>query len=599
MSHSCYINEFRPLAEKDQGRKAIRQHDLSPFIDASCRREPDLESAYPSITALCRKGHFAPHLREGDLVVYMTKQFVYPPTTPSTRRLVAVLRVYKSWRSAEGQPGTSAHNQAAEWYQQEGLPVPRNCMVRGSEPLPLEVTDRYNPDLRKWEAHYWKVAREYGVFHACQPLFCEVNDPPRLTNQQLAEWFATIPNPREMSPLAPEAFAKMLRWLAEQTSGAASSRLLELSNSLSGHDLNCHRTTQPRVDMPDQTPSPQSSIILYQTDDGRTRIQCRFENETIWLTQALIAELFQKDVRTINEHLVNIYDEGELRREATIRKFRIVRIEGARQVTREVEHYNLPAILAVGYRVRSPRGTQFRQWATARLNEYLVKGFTMDDERLKNPPGKGQVDYFDELLERIRDIRASERRVYLRVREILALAADYSPTEPETQAFFQTVQNKLHFAATGKTAPELIAERADATQPNMGLTAWKGGLVRKGDATVAKNYLREEEITELNRIVVMFLDFAEDQARRRKQIFLHHWRARLDDFLRLNERGILPDAGKVSREEADAIAEREYGRFAARRRAQLEAQAEADTLKALEDQVRKLPAKRQPRRPKP
>lgn len=350
--------------------------------------------------------------------------------------------------------------------------------------------------------------------------------------------------------------------------------------------------------MPDNE-APQSSIILYQTEDGQTRIQCRFENETIWLTQALLAELFQKDVRTINEHLVNIFEEGELSREATIRKFRIVRLEGTREVVREVEHYSLPAILAVGYRVRSPRGTQFRQWATARLNEYLVKGFTMDDERLKNPPGKGHTDYFDELLERIRDIRSSERRVYLRVREILALAADYSPSEPETQVFFQTVQNKLHFAATGKTAPELIAERADSAQANMGLTAWKSGVVRKGDVTVAKNYLREAEINELNRIVVMFLDFAEDQARRRKQIFLHNWQSRLEDFLRLNERAILPDAGKVSREQADAIAEQEYDRFAARRRAQLEDESEADTLKQLEDQVKKLSKPKTTRRPKP
>jgi hypothetical protein len=350
--------------------------------------------------------------------------------------------------------------------------------------------------------------------------------------------------------------------------------------------------------MPDNE-APRSSIILYQTEDGRTRIQCRLENETIWLTQALLAELFQKDVRTINEHLVNIFAEGELSREATIRKFRTVRLEGAREVAREVEHYCLPAILAVGYRVKSPRGTQFRQWATARLTEYLVKGFTMDDERLKNPPGKGHTDYFDELLERIRDIRSSERRVYLRVREILALASDYSPSEPETQIFFQAVQNKLHFAATGKTAPELIAERADSAQPNMGLTAWRSGVVRKGDVTVAKNYLRETEIDELNRIVVMFLDFAEDQARRRKQIFLRAWQTRLDDFLRLNERAILPDAGKVSREQADAIAEQEYEQFAARRRARLEDEAEADTLRQLEDEVKKLPKPKKPRRPKP
>ena len=254
--------------------------------------------------------------------------------------------------------------------------------------------------------------------------------------------------------------------------------------------------------MSDNAP-PESSIVLYQTEDGRTRIECRFESDTIWLTQALIAELFQKDVRTVSEHLANIFEDEELSRNSTVRKFRMVRLEGTREVAREVEHYSLPAILAIGYRVRSRRGTQFRQWATARLSEYLVKGFTMDDERLKNPPGQGHADYFDELLERIRDIRASERRVYLRVRDILALAADYSPSEPETQAFFQVVQNKLHFAATGKTAPELIAGRADSAKPNMGLTAWKRGVVRKGDVTVAKNYLHEAEINELNRIVVI------------------------------------------------------------------------------------------------
>lgn len=330
------------------------------------------------------------------------------------------------------------------------------------------------------------------------------------------------------------------------------------------------------------SPAPDSGMVLYQTEDGRARIQCRFEDETIWLTQRLIAELFQKDVRTINEHLVNIYDERELERAATIRKFRIVQTEGARQVAREVEHYALPAILAVGYRVRSPRGTQFRQWATARLEEYLVKGFVLDDERLKNPPGPGVPDYFDELLERIRDIRASERRVYLRVREILALASDYIPSEPETQRFFQTVQNKLHFAATGRTAPEIIAERADASKPNMGLTAWKGGRVHKADVTIAKNYLNEREIDDLNRIVVMFLDYAEDQARRRKQIFLADWKTKLDEFLRFNERAVLPDAGSVSREQADAKAEAEYEAFAARRRAAIEAEGERDTLVQLQ-----------------
>jgi hypothetical protein len=347
--------------------------------------------------------------------------------------------------------------------------------------------------------------------------------------------------------------------------------------------------------MPDSTAS-QSSIVLYQTEDGRTRIQCRFENDSIWLTQKLMAELFQKDVRTINEHLQNVFAEGELAEEAVIRKFRITAADGK---SYETQHYNLEAIIAVGYRVKSRRGTQFRQWATARLTEYLVKGFTMDDERLKNPLSSGLTDYFDELLERIRDIRSSEQRVYLRVREILALAADYAPSDPDTQVFFQTVQNKLHFAATGKTAPELIAERADASQPNMGLTTWKSGMVRKGDVTIAKNYLREDEIRQLNRIVVMFLDFAEDQALRRNQIFLETWQTRLDDFLRLNERAILPDAGKVSREQADAAAGREYESFAARRRAELEDAGELEALKQLETQIKKLPKPRKPKPPKP
>jgi hypothetical protein len=260
-----------------------------------------------------------------------------------------------------------------------------------------------------------------------------------------------------------------------------------------------------------------SALVLYQTEDGATRIQCRFEGESIWLTQALIAELFGVKVHTVNEHLKNIYGEGEVAAEATIRSFRMVRSEGTRQVARDIEHYSLEAILAVGYRVRSARGTQFRQWATARLAEFLVKGFTMDDARLKNPPGPGVPDYFDELLERIRDIRASERRMYTRVRDILALAADYAPSAEATQAVFFTVQNKLHHAVTGMTAPERIAERVDAQKPNMGLTTWAGAAVRRADVTVAKNYLREDEIAELNRIVVMFLDFAEDQARRKKQ----------------------------------------------------------------------------------
>ena len=334
---------------------------------------------------------------------------------------------------------------------------------------------------------------------------------------------------------------------------------------------------------------PQSEIVLYQTEDGPTRIQCRFENESIWLTQKLMADLFQKDVRTINEHIQNVFAEAELTPDSVIRKFRLTATDGK---TYDTQHYSLEMILAVGYRVKSPRGTQFRQWATARLTEYLVKGFVMDDERLKNPSGHDVPDYFDELLERIRDIRASERRMYLRVKEILALAADYTPAESETQLFFKTIQNKLHFAATGKTAPELIAGRADASQPNMGLTTWKGDVVRKGDVTVAKNYLSESEIQELNRIVVMFLDYAEDQARRRNQVFLNNWTIKLDEFLRFNERQVLPDAGSVSRESADEKAQQEYMRFSQSSRTAIEAQAEQDLMRELEDMANKLPKRK-------
>ena len=343
-------------------------------------------------------------------------------------------------------------------------------------------------------------------------------------------------------------------------------------------------------------------MVLYQTQDGRTRVECRFEAETMWLTQALMAELFQIGVNTVNHHLGELYVEGEIDPAATIRRYRIVRSEGSREVAREIEHYSLPAILAVGYRVRSQRGTQFRQWATARLSEYLVKGFTMDDERLKAPPGPDVPDYFDELLERIRDIRASEKRVYLRVKEILSLAADYDAKVdvggPDVAVFFQTIQNKLHFAATGKTAPELIAARADSAKANMGLTSWKGAVVRKGDVTVAKNYLSAAEIDGLNRIVVMFLDYAEDQAKRRKQVFLDDWRTKVDEFLRFNERGVLPDAGKVSREHADKAAEAEYAKFETRRRTEIEARAEEGLMRDLEEQAKALPKAKGDRLPK-
>jgi hypothetical protein len=330
-------------------------------------------------------------------------------------------------------------------------------------------------------------------------------------------------------------------------------------------------------------------FLVYQTEDGRTRVECRFEDDTIWLTQALMAELFQVRVPTINEHLKNLFGEGELDPERTIRKFRIVRQEGQREVARELDHYSLEAILAVGYRVRSHRGTQFRRWATERLREYLTKGFVMDDERLKNPPaaGSGVPDYFDELLERIRDIRASERRMYLRVKEIFSLAADYEPSSDETTRFFQKMQNKLHYAATHRTAAELIQERADHTQPNMGLTNWEGGQVRSADVTIAKNYLTDQEIDELNRIVTMWLDFAEDQARRRKQVFMQDWEEKLDQFLSFNDRDVLSGHGRVRKTDADEKAKAEYRQFEERRRAFREATGDEETLRALEDWARK------------
>jgi hypothetical protein len=333
-------------------------------------------------------------------------------------------------------------------------------------------------------------------------------------------------------------------------------------------------------------PTPASDLILYQTEDGKTRIQCRFEDESIWLTQAQIAELYQKDVKTINEHLLNIYEDKELDEDSTIRKFRIVRLEGKREVTREISHYSLQAILAVGFRVRSKRGTQFRQWANERLSEYLVKGFAMDDQRLKAPVTSGLPDYFDELLERIRDIRASEQRLYLRVKDILALAADYQPSDSETQKMFKTVQNKLHFAVTGLTAPEIIAKRVNPELPNMGLTSWKGSRVLKGDVKVAKNYLKEGEIKELNRIVGMFLDYAEDQAQRRKQVFLKDWPERLDAFLSFNDRDVLPGLGSISRDVAEQQAFAAYDQFNERRRLVAEDQGALDAMAALEDAAR-------------
>jgi len=343
---------------------------------------------------------------------------------------------------------------------------------------------------------------------------------------------------------------------------------------------------------------PQSSIILYQTEDGRTRIQCRFENETIWLTQAQIGELFQTTVANINLHLKAIYAESELTEAATIKPYLIVRREGTRQVSRDVLHYSLPAILAVGYRVRSHRGTQFRQWATARLSEYLVKGFTMDDERLKNPPGKGQTDYFDELLERIRDIRSSERRFYQKVLDIYATSVDYQANVELSQQFFATVQNKMHWATHGRTAAEVIHQRVDATKPFMGLTTTRpGGIVRRDDVSIAKNYLTEDELHALNRIVNAYLEFAELQAFNRRPMTMRDWITKLDEFLTISGRELLDHAGKISAESAKAKAELEYDRY----RALIDAQphrVDADFEQATK-RIQKLPRTAKPRKKKP
>lgn len=308
-----------------------------------------------------------------------------------------------------------------------------------------------------------------------------------------------------------------------------------------------------------EEPLPRSELILYQTEDGQTRIQCRLEDETLWLTQAQMAELFQVTPQNVTLHLKAVFEEGELSEAATCKDYLQVRQEGGREVSRKLRHYRLEAILAVGFRVRSHRGTQFRQWATARLGEYLVKGFTMDDERLKNPPGKGQKDYFDELLERIRDIRSSERRFYQKVLDIYATSVDYTPDNDLSQQFFATVQNKMHWATHGQTAAEVIAERADSAKPFMGLrTTRPGGIVRKDDVSIAKNYLTEDELQVLNRIVNLYLEYAELQALERRTMTMLDWITKLNEFLKISGRDLLDHAGKISSADAKAIAEREY-----------------------------------------
>lgn len=333
-----------------------------------------------------------------------------------------------------------------------------------------------------------------------------------------------------------------------------------------------------------KTPS-NHEIIFYSTPDGTVRVEVLYEGETFWLSQKKMAELFGIGVQTINHHLQEIYKSNELNEMATIRKIRIVQTEGLREVAREVDFYNLDAIIAVGYRVNSREATQFRIWATQVLREYLIKGFVMDDERLKQGKRFGK-DYFDELLERIRSIRASERRFYLKITDIYEQCSiDYKRNAEITQAFFKTVQNKLHWAITGKTAAELIAERALANQPNMGLKTWKNapqGRIQKADVSVAKNYLEEGEIKALERIVSMYLDYADNQASRQIPMKMTDWVEKLDAFLKFNEYDVLKNAGKVSHEVAKELAEQQYESFRVEQDRSFESDFERASKKMLE-----------------
>jgi hypothetical protein len=337
--------------------------------------------------------------------------------------------------------------------------------------------------------------------------------------------------------------------------------------------------------LPVPSPGPRSELLFYQTEGG-TRLAVRLEGQTVWLTQGQMAELFQTTVPNISMHIRNIFTEGELQPDSVVKNYLTTAADGK---SYNVAHYNLDMIIAVGYRVRSHRGTQFRQWATQRLREYIVKGFVLDDQRLMEPRGLG-ADYFDELLERIRAIRASERRFYQKITDIYATSIDYDPNAEITRTFYATVQNKLHWAIHGHTAAEIIVERADAAKPNMGLTTWRKaprGPVRKDDVTVAKNYLGEQELSALNRVVTMYLDYAETQAEGRRPMHMADWVARLDAFLQFNERNILTHAGKVSHELAEQHAMAEFDKYESRRRELEAAQPTSDFDKAVE-QVKQL-----------
>lgn len=310
------------------------------------------------------------------------------------------------------------------------------------------------------------------------------------------------------------------------------------------------------AELPDK--AKQGELLLYQTEDGKTRLQVRFQGETVWLPLNQMAELFQRDRSVISKHIRNIFDEGELDRKATVANFATVQKEGTREIERNIEYFNLDVIISVGYRVKSHRGTQFRIWATQRLREYIIKGFALDDERFKQAGGG---NYFDELLARIRDIRSSEKVFWRKVLDIYSTSIDYDPNTDMSLEFFAVVQNKIHWAAHGHTAAEIVAVRANAGKPNMGLTSWTGSKPTLSDAEIAKNYLTHDELDALNRIVSIYLDFAELQALNRKPMYMKNWVAKLDEFLRISERDILTHAGGVSHDEAVEKAHAEYEKY--------------------------------------
>lgn len=335
-------------------------------------------------------------------------------------------------------------------------------------------------------------------------------------------------------------------------------------------------------------------FVIYNTEDGRTEVQLRLIDGSVWMTQAEMSELFDVSRSSVSEHLKSIFNTGELNRDEVVRKFR--KEPGHTGYGRTLEHYNLDTIMAVGFRVRGPRGNQFRTWATTVLKEYLVKGFALNDEKLKDPLG---TDYFDELLARIRDIRSSEARLYLELRNIIALADDYDASSKTTHRLFAKIQDKLHYAITGNTAAEIIATRCDPSADNLGLTNWKGEVVRKGDVTTAKNYLTDDELRRLNYLVSGFLNYAQDQAERRKVVHMSDWLTKADQFIEFNDYEPLNDHGRIARKDADKLAEDRYGLYDQGRKEIEFREADRSLVEALQEADRKLISQRkrlQPRR---